>query len=123
MIGINLYRKFYFFFFQAEDGIRDYKVTGVQTCALPILDGRTRTISKASALRTETTARPEPNSSTPVPNGPRPPASPSWANPLMTDGSSAATLSASTPLAARASIGNPSRPTTTTASTPPPRPP
>src|SRR5688500_20216784 len=29
-----------FFFFQAEDGIRDYKVTGVQTCALPIyLDG------------------------------------------------------------------------------------
>src|SRR5256885_6381683 len=27
---------FRFFFFQAEDGIRDYKVTGVQTCALPI---------------------------------------------------------------------------------------
>src|SRR5256885_5481141 len=27
-----------FFFFQAEDGIRDYKVTGVQTCALPISD-------------------------------------------------------------------------------------
>src|ERR1022692_277448 len=26
------------FFFQAEDGIRDYKVTGVQTCALPILE-------------------------------------------------------------------------------------
>src|SRR5947207_12996181 len=25
-----------FFFFQAEDGIRDYCVTGVQTCALPI---------------------------------------------------------------------------------------
>src|SRR5688500_20042505 len=29
-----------FFFFQAEDGIRDYKVTGVQTCALPILRHR-----------------------------------------------------------------------------------
>src|SRR5256885_11351069 len=28
----------YFFFFQAEDGIRDYKVTGVQTCALPICE-------------------------------------------------------------------------------------
>src|SRR6266850_6870172 len=28
---------YFFFFFQAEDGIRDYKVTGVQTCALPIL--------------------------------------------------------------------------------------
>src|SRR5256885_5220649 len=30
---------FFFFFFQAEDGIRDYKVTGVQTCALPISSG------------------------------------------------------------------------------------
>src|SRR5216684_4198297 len=28
---------FFFFFFQAEDGIRDVAVTGVQTCALPIL--------------------------------------------------------------------------------------
>src|SRR5688572_7573508 len=28
---------FFFFFFQAEDGIRDLTVTGVQTCALPIL--------------------------------------------------------------------------------------
>src|SRR5947209_18210130 len=28
---------FFFFFFQAEDGIRDIGVTGVQTCALPIL--------------------------------------------------------------------------------------
>src|SRR5690606_40682825 len=27
----------YCFFFQAEDGIRDFHVTGVQTCALPIL--------------------------------------------------------------------------------------
>src|SRR5256885_4568939 len=33
-----------FFFFQAEDGIRDYKVTGVQTCALPILLWRNCTI-------------------------------------------------------------------------------
>src|SRR5207244_7120738 len=32
-----------FFFFQAEDGIRDDLVTGVQTCALPIsLDNRLR---------------------------------------------------------------------------------
>src|SRR5947207_2931982 len=28
--------QYYFFFFQAEDGIRDHCVTGVQTCALPI---------------------------------------------------------------------------------------
>ena len=36
---INFYKKvvfFVFFFFQAEDGIRDVAVTGVQTCALPI---------------------------------------------------------------------------------------
>src|SRR5207237_9148275 len=34
----------YFFFFQAEDGIRDSSVTGVQTCALPIsaVDERAR---------------------------------------------------------------------------------
>src|SRR5688572_31107334 len=29
-----------FFFFQAEDGIRDLTVTGVQTCALPIFQSR-----------------------------------------------------------------------------------
>src|SRR5437764_3926572 len=33
---IFLVTAFYFFFFQAEDGIRDTSVTGVQTCALPI---------------------------------------------------------------------------------------
>src|SRR2546421_781708 len=31
-----LFESFFFFFFQAEDGIRDLIVTGVQTCALPI---------------------------------------------------------------------------------------
>src|SRR5437868_12745164 len=31
-----MYGDFFFFFFQAEDGIRDRNVTGVQTCALPI---------------------------------------------------------------------------------------
>ena len=39
-----------FFFFQAEDGIRDYDVTGVQTCALPISVGHpssTASISKS----------------------------------------------------------------------------
>src|SRR5205807_3477344 len=34
----------FFFFFQAEDGIRDYKVTGVQTCALPISAGRAQPV-------------------------------------------------------------------------------
>ena len=32
------------FFFQAEDGIRDHCVTGVQTCALPIFDSIRSTI-------------------------------------------------------------------------------
>src|SRR5690625_5680736 len=36
MLAVELVRV-YFFFFQAEDGIRDGHVTGVQTCALPIL--------------------------------------------------------------------------------------
>src|SRR5256886_3427384 len=34
-----------FFFFQAEDGIRDLTVTGVQTCALPISDDRILTLA------------------------------------------------------------------------------
>src|SRR5437867_9598660 len=37
MFGFIVY---FFFFFQAEDGIRDRTVTGVQTCALPICSGR-----------------------------------------------------------------------------------
>src|SRR5699024_11621226 len=35
------------FFFQAEDGIRDRNVTGVQTCALPIYPGLTPAIKDA----------------------------------------------------------------------------
>src|SRR6266478_10220262 len=31
-----LFITYFFFFFQAEDGIRDLTVTGVQTCALPV---------------------------------------------------------------------------------------
>src|SRR2546426_8867354 len=38
LMRVGNYWLVFFFFFQAEDGIRDYKVTGVQTCALPILD-------------------------------------------------------------------------------------
>src|SRR5437762_6781074 len=36
---LNLISLFLVFFFQAEDGIRDTSVTGVQTCALPIWNG------------------------------------------------------------------------------------
>src|SRR6266550_8974406 len=42
---------FFFFFFQAEDGIRDVAVTGVQTCALPILlaPGPSKTLGATEA--------------------------------------------------------------------------
>src|SRR5687767_15571527 len=43
------------FFFQAEDGIRDKLVTGVQTCALPIYGARA---AHRAALRAGRTARP-----------------------------------------------------------------
>src|SRR2546427_5848818 len=44
-----------FFFFQAEDGIRDLTVTGVQTCALPI---STPIVTLAAALFGATCAFP-----------------------------------------------------------------
>src|SRR5207248_8070706 len=40
----------FFFFFQAEDGIRDRTVTGVQTCALPICHREWRTRAAWSAV-------------------------------------------------------------------------
>src|SRR2546427_7996190 len=50
----------FFFFFQAEDGIRDLTVTGVQTCALPLdpqkiklLTDPQRVIAHVVALRAE----------------------------------------------------------------------
>src|SRR2546422_6903041 len=36
IVLLTLLSMLFFFFFQAEDGIRDVAVTGVQTCALPI---------------------------------------------------------------------------------------
>src|SRR5256886_120449 len=43
-----------FFFFQAEDGIRDLTVTGVQTCALPISARRGRGTALAGGARVST---------------------------------------------------------------------
>src|SRR5256885_4646089 len=48
-----------FFFFQAEDGIRDYKVTGVQTCALPISTGQDLVRSVTRNLLATMTPQPE----------------------------------------------------------------
>src|SRR5690606_40822844 len=39
------------FFFQAEDGIRDFHVTGVQTCALPILSILSNSERNSSGLK------------------------------------------------------------------------
>src|SRR2546422_8437881 len=66
-----------FFFFQAEDGIRDVAVTGVQTCALPISStlsrcmisrpwgscSPTRRSRRSSTTRTTTSARSEEHTS------------------------------------------------------------
>src|SRR2546427_12908220 len=41
----------FFFFFQAEDGIRDLTVTGVQTCALPISLGTALCLGDPAGLR------------------------------------------------------------------------
>src|SRR5256886_950392 len=51
-IHLNILRGVYifFFFFQAEDGIRDLTVTGVQTCALPISPRHTRVPRHPSGL-------------------------------------------------------------------------
>src|SRR5690349_22193329 len=47
-----------FFFFQAEDGIRDLYVTGVQTCALPIFVNSPRTTAAVGALVTVLAVKP-----------------------------------------------------------------
>src|SRR3712207_7068895 len=61
------------FFFQAEDGIRDIGVTGVQTCALPISDTTTSVAPKASAAWTLTSPiGPAPVTSTREPAPTRP---------------------------------------------------
>src|SRR2546430_7500751 len=43
----------FFFFFQAEDGIRDLTVTGVQTCALPICGKRALDIGCGGGILSE----------------------------------------------------------------------
>src|SRR5690606_40384937 len=58
-----------FFFFQAEDGIRDFHVTGVQTCALPIsctwwATTGCRPCSRRAATRSSGADAPRPEAST-----------------------------------------------------------
>src|SRR5206468_4353757 len=60
---VFLYKIVFFFFFQAEDGIRDLIVTGVQTCALPIYGPVTSrpVVSAGNSARTKTSARAVPS--------------------------------------------------------------
>src|SRR5258707_11734571 len=51
MTGCIAFLWWFFFFFQAEDGIRDIGVTGVQTCALPILVGAAESEVDVAPLR------------------------------------------------------------------------
>src|SRR2546430_4339763 len=50
-----------FFFFQAEDGIRDLTVTGVQTCALPISSASTPARTSAPSAMPAPSARTTPS--------------------------------------------------------------
>src|SRR2546425_9524543 len=49
---------FIFFFFQAEDGIRDKLVTGVQTCALPICSSACATRTRPTTHTRRTSGKP-----------------------------------------------------------------
>src|SRR5437867_12590242 len=55
---------FLLFFFQAEDGIRDRTVTGVQTCALPISSAAASTAGPTATRQTAAACRP--TASTPL---------------------------------------------------------
>src|SRR5258707_4229445 len=62
----------YFFFFQAEDGIRDIGVTGVQTCALPIFP-KWRLVGSYSYLQMDINKNANSQDPTPdIPNGSSP---------------------------------------------------
>src|SRR3712207_9518599 len=54
------------FFFQAEDGIRDIGVTGVQTCALPISPWRSPSPSAVPPDRRNPSGAPEPGPPAPT---------------------------------------------------------
>src|SRR6266487_3148492 len=59
------------FFFQAEDGIRDGRVTGVQTCALPILSRRFWPIRcRPACRRLDSAVRPDLHGAGGSPGGP-----------------------------------------------------
>src|SRR5256886_11705934 len=62
VLATSVLRTFFLFFFQAEDGIRDLTVTGVQTCALPIYapGGAARGVEVVGVVRHVPQRRPVP---------------------------------------------------------------
>src|SRR5699024_11686320 len=57
--GSQLVVRFILFFFQAEDGIRDRNVTGVQTCALPISSGALTNVHTSIRARARDKGKPQ----------------------------------------------------------------
>src|SRR5258708_13652824 len=68
---VYCFRGFLFFFFQAEDGIRDDLVTGVQTCALPISKQPSNVAGASMARLTAIVARRRPDAYPPQGEIPR----------------------------------------------------
>src|SRR2546430_10847569 len=68
----NIVVQRWFFFFQAEDGIRDLTVTGVQTCALPISPAQSLLKSTPIQALTDSTWLIHPTPPAPRGGGPRP---------------------------------------------------
>src|SRR3712207_6949560 len=66
VINLKLLSIYFFFFFQAEDGIRDIGVTGVQTCALPISSRRSRLLSTSAPTPWRTSGELDPSSIAPT---------------------------------------------------------
>src|SRR5688572_15711472 len=101
---------FFIFFFQAEDGIRDLTVTGVQTCALPISrswsrtgaarkTSRPRSAPTGSSTRTSRTWSPPAATTTPASPPSTPPASRANTSPATSPGNSSRASRASAPTA------------------------
>src|SRR5262249_56327440 len=79
-VGVRWGVRCLFFFFQAEDGIRDWSVTGVQTCALPISPRQSRICGGAWRVgrKTKNSIRPCWKSRSSVNRSGRSPVCPRW---------------------------------------------
>src|SRR3989475_12017909 len=115
------YELLFFFFFQAEDGIRDLTVTGVQTCALPISATRARSAAvchRGSRLRI--TPPPPPRSRARRDTAPAPPPRGARAVPAPPTGASPAPRRRGRPTFQQPAFATPPPPPPPPPSPPPP---